>query len=446
MRGARLMRFLTEARRFLRRLPTTLRHVLCGVAVMAALLAPAKPAQAFCVCCCIPAVNAAFDAIQGEIIAQHIETILHIIAQFAYQRLWMVEVYYLKYWGPALAMATEQMSAVAMHQMLIAGAFIDAKHQMETQRLFSQLAAEAHKDYHPSEALCTIGSAARSLGKADMNTEVAALTITQAAMDRQLLNGASNAARGPKEDLEGRVAQFKRAYCDPNDNNRALNGTCTAGGNAARRDKDVDFGRTMWQPWSIDVDFSDTVRTDDEEDILALASNLYNHETFKVVSLELLKDNVKNIEHYLDLRSIAAKRSVALNSFSAIAAMKARGTTDAAQTATYLREIMRELGIANDADIDSIMGAHPSYYAQMEIFTKKMMQNPQFFVNLYDKPANVARIGVALEAFNLMQENDIFNSALRSEQMMSILLELRLSSGDGSEKEYNQNKMRRVLK
>lgn len=446
MRGARLMRFFTAIGGVLRRLPAALRHVLCGVAVIAALLVPARPAQAFCVCCCIPAVNAAFDAIQGEIIAQHIKTILHIVAEFAYQRLWMVQVYYLQYWGPALAMATEQMSAVAMQQMLIVGAFIDAKHQMETQRLFSQLAAEAHKDYHPSDAICTIGSAARSLGKADMNVEVAAMALNKEAMNRQLLNGNSNASTGPKEDLEGRIAQFKRVYCDPNDNNRALNGICAAGGNIARRDKDVDFGRTLWQPWSIDVDFTDTTRTDDEEDIIALASNLYNHEVFKSINPKLFENNSKNIEHYLDIRAIAAKRSVALNSFSTLAAMKARGTTDAAQTANYLREIMRELGIANDADINAIMGEHPSYYAQMEILTKKMMQNPQFFVDLYDKPANVTRVGVALEALNLMQENDIYNSALRSEQMMSVLLELRLSTGENSEKEYNQNKMRRMLK
>jgi hypothetical protein len=47
---------------------------------------------------------------------------------------------------------TEQLSAVAMQQMEIIGTFLDAKQQLETQRLFQEMAAQAQKDYTPSEA------------------------------------------------------------------------------------------------------------------------------------------------------------------------------------------------------------------------------------------------------------------------------------------------------
>jgi hypothetical protein len=65
----------------------------------------------------------------------------------------------------------------------------------------------------------------------------------------------------------------------------------------------------------------------------------------------------------------------------------------------------------------------PSYYAQMEVLTKKIYQNPDFYTNLYDKPANVERKEVAMQAIGLMQKFDLFKSYLRTEASLSVLLE-----------------------
>ena len=51
---------------------------------------------------------------------------------------------------------------------------------------------------------------------------------------------------------------------------------------------------------------------------------------------------------------------------------------------------------------------------------------PEFFVDLYDKPANVARKNVALQAISLMQRRDLFKSSLRSESILSAIIELEL--------------------
>jgi len=67
---------------------------------------------------------------------------------------------------------------------------------------------------------------------------------------------------------------------------------------------------------------------------------------------------------------------------------------------------------------------NPSYYAQMEILTKKLYQNPNFYTNLYDTPANVERKTVALQAIKLMQKFDMLKSHLRGEANVSILLEM----------------------
>jgi hypothetical protein len=60
----------------------------------------------------------------------------------------------------------------------------------------------------------------------------------------------------------------------------------------------------------------------------------------------------------------------------------------------------------------------------MEILTKKVYQNPDFFTSLYDTPANVDRKLVSLQAIKLMQKFDLFKSFLRNEASFAVLLEL----------------------
>ena len=60
----------------------------------------------------------------------------------------------------------------------------------------------------------------------------------------------------------------------------------------------------------------------------------------------------------------------------------------------------------------------------MEILTKKAYQDPRFYTNLYDKPANVERKGAAIQAIGLIQKFDMLKSYLRTEASLSILLEL----------------------
>ncbi len=137
----------------------------------------------------------------------------------------------------------------------------------------------------------------------------------------------------------------------------------------------------------------------------------------------------------MDARAVLAKRSVAENSFNAITSMKASGT-DASRE--YLEVVLEELGASKDgkttynvSEINRLLGIDaegkkiaPSYYAQMEILTKKIYQNPDFYTNLYDKPANVDRKHVAMQAIGLMQKFDLYKSYLRTEANISVLLEL----------------------
>jgi hypothetical protein len=374
-------------------------------------------------------------------------------------KVWITQVFWEDNVLPAMMLMAEQLTAVSMKQTQIIGTFLDAKHQLETQQVFQRLAARAHKDYHPSTGMCEFGSGAKSLAASERKGEYNALLMSQRSQDRNL--GASNtaAAAGEGGDKESRLKQFREKFCDPDDNNSGLAYMCehdqdgnlgnstigsasprgvgAATAKASRKNKDIDYVRTLDFPWTLKVDFTDATLTDDEEEVVALASNLYGHEIFFRPPSPSLKTPPNTLitgmqRNYMDARALLAKRSVAENTFNAITAMKSEGTPGSRD---YLFALMKELTSPpagataqqkqqQTDDINKMLGPNPSYYAQMEVLTKKIFQNPDFFTNLYDTPANVERKGVAIQAIGLMQKFDTYKSYLRNEASLSVLLEL----------------------
>ena len=73
--------------------------------------------------------------------------------QFEEHERWLVDFFFSSRVVPALIQMAQELESAGMLQMMTLGAMLDAKHSLETQRLFQQLAAQAHKDYHPSEGL-----------------------------------------------------------------------------------------------------------------------------------------------------------------------------------------------------------------------------------------------------------------------------------------------------
>ena len=127
------------------------------------------------------------------------------------------------------------------------------------------------------------------------------------------------------------------------------------------------------------------------------------------------------------MRSVVAKRSVAEHSFNTIAGMRAMSSEEGGgETGKYMKNILKQLGVTNEQDLTQMVGDRPSYYAQMEILTKKIYEHPDFFVDLYEKPMNTERKKVAMRAIGLMQDFDTWNSYLRMEAMLSVILELEI--------------------
>ncbi len=351
----------------------------------------------------------------------------------------------------ALIMMTEQLSAVMMQQAFIIGTFFDAKMQLETQRKIQELMARAHKDYHPSEQICRFGTFVKSLAHSERAYELDMRALNRALMNQMLAVQDDSSTQGPRAEVENKITQFQTKYCNPRDNNDSLDLLCptlvaAAPAQRIRFNKDIDYFRTVDSKLTLDANFSDATLTNEEEDLFALAQNLYFPDAFDDYETVDVTENPRS--HY-NTRAFAARMNAAQNSFINIVGMKTSSPPGQATVApgawppniiappppatpltentgwTFMKAFIRELGLPamTNAEIHEYLGERPSYYAQMEVLTKKIYQSPHFYTNLYDKPANVDRIGAAIDAIALMSLRDRFDSSLRREILTSLLVE-----------------------
>ncbi|MCK5374340.1 MAG: hypothetical protein KAJ40_03565 [Alphaproteobacteria bacterium] len=331
-------------------------------------------------------------------------------------------------WSATLIRMTEQFSAVMAQQTMIIGMFFDANIQLETQRKLQELQARAHKDYHPSEQMCRIGTYVRSVAHSQSKAELEKAAINRYLIEEYMGVEDTAAAGGSTVYEEAKVKDYEDNYCDGADNGAAVGAICdvatssTKAETLERRNKDIDYTRAVESKLTLDLNYTDGTVGDEESDVLALARYLYFSTAFAVPEVSTIKDNI--IAHY-DSRSYAAKMSVAHNSFVNIIGMKAAAPAILDEDAgwVYMKSMLRNEFSLSDDDILDMMGERPSYYAQMEVLTKKIYQNPNFYVNLYDKPANVKRIGASLDAILLMNMRDRFESLLRREMLSAVLVE-----------------------
>ncbi len=405
--------------------------MLLIVSVLLATPMISRKAEAQCCGCCTCWASTVIQDLMGWV-QNWIEINLHIFISLFLHRIYFWDYQFnTLYLTPLLTSMAEQLTAVGMQQMQIIGGFLDATEQLQAQRDLQRMMVRAHKDYHPSISMCEFGTRVKSLAMSERRGELTALAMSQRSLDRMLGNKSSVAPYGRLHDMRNRLAHYREEYCDRADNNGALRAMCTGPLGPAttvqidKYNRDVDYTRTLAHPYTLNIDMTNNTLSEQEEDVLALGNNLYGFVTFPGVDpTKIANDPSKRItsvqQAYLDMRAYIAKQSVAENSFNALVALKSEGTVG---SRAFMEAYMRELGTPA-GEVAGFLGANPSYHAQMEILTKLAYQHPSFYTNLYDKPANVERKGVAIQAIGLMQKFDMLKSYLRTEASLSVLLEL----------------------
>lgn len=404
----------------------------------------AQPKRAEAIICCVSCCDCYSDVMSADLsgwISNWIMINVYIfIKLMIHHIIWFDWDYWQTKLLPAFMMMGEQLAAVGTQQVAMIGMFIDATEQLETQRLLQQLKAKAHKDYHPSIELCEFGTRVKSLAASERKGEVDSLVLSSLSLKR-ILNNTGAVTNEEKGESGPRIDQYRKKFCNVYDNGKGLDLMCPklldqstlTPVEKERLNKDVNYAAALKDPFTVQVDLANgTAITDKEEDIIALGKNLYRNEPIPIMNPFSIQNqayfSVNDFQKaYLKARSLIAKNSVAENSYNALVALKSEGTPG---SKNFLGAYLIELGVPS-GEVDQYIGVNPSYDTQMKLLTKTIYQSPKFYTNLYDKPENVVRKGVAMQAIGLMQKFDLFKSYLRTEASLSILLELSVEKLQG---------------
>ncbi len=345
--------------------------------------------------------------------------------EFTTHENWMTNEWWGQYVEPGLKKLADEVRNAVTFEVATFGTFLDAQNELGSLRALQELSSNTMKNYAVSQTICEFGTLSRSLAASQSKGKTNQVALSERSQNRQLgqLNMAS--AQGRQADRSARLKQFRADYCTPTDFGSGMSVLCNGTATDVRQNIDINYTRAVDAKKSLNVDFTDAVATDDEKDIIALANNLYAHQVFDRINVGALnKKNETDLQStYLDQRSVVAKRSVAENSFNAIVGEKSAGTPGSRE---YLLQVLKNLGL-NDVDAAKYVGDNPSYDAQMEILTKKLYQDPAFYASLMESPANVNRQYAALQSFGLMQKRDMFETIMRSEMLLSMILEMEVS-------------------
>lgn len=302
------------------------------------------------------------------------------------------------------------------------GSMIDAQNTLTALRALQKANLESTRKYQPSTSVCTFGSSATSLAASDAQALANKMAFNEILLDteKQVKNTVFS-----KTESEGRsslLTDFQKKYCRGIDNNNGLKAFCNnTGVSDTRFNRDIDYARVFDAPLTVKANFTDSVKTPAEEDLISLFRNLSVAQVLPSISKTLFEGDTKSAAAQ-DLRAAIAAHGVAQNTFADMVGQKAEGS---GASSASIRAVIEHLGLSA-ADAEAHIGNKPSYYAQMEILTKKIYQDPAFIANLYDSPENVTRQRAAIKAASLQQGFDLYQSLKRREMLLSALLELKL--------------------
>ncbi len=363
---------------------------------------------------------------------------------------WLRDMFIMNYWWPehvqkGMRMVTDQLTDVAMTEMMVIGAMLDAKHTLETERLFQERAAQAHKDYRSDLDMCGYATIVQNMEQNNRDVNLIAHLLEQRSQRRQIHNENGSGADSRTQDIRERMNNFRQRFCDVRDNNYSggnsgLQPLCQNSSPAAMVNRDVDFTRTVYAKMIL-PQFKFASQTDDEMAVWALSENLYGNNTFRTIPKAYLARE-SNQGAVLDIRSVIAKRSVAEYSFQTMVGMRSEYQAENMQagviavwpndytmgtyngTGNYIRSILNRQGMGGESG--DILPGEGSYYSTMYALTKAMYQDPQFYVGLYDSPSNLERKSIVMRGVDLMQSMDMLKSRLRSEMLLAVLTEMEI--------------------
>lgn len=344
------------------------------------------------------------------------------------------------YWNdvvnPGLQTMLSKIVQTILNETTKRGTFNQAQNNVRGVSAVKEGSASAARDYAVSDTLCRFGSVSQSIGSDDLNARAVQLSLSSMGLDRNMGASGTASQSGAADDRTARMNEFIKEYCNPDENDNGLALMC--GSDPQRRfenverdtrlNRDIDFTRTIADQATLDFGQEQSELSPGQQDIIQLSNNLYGHKQLSRRPSKSELGTANGQRMYLKIRSVAAARSVAQNSYAAQAGMKSQGSGG---SAAYINRLYQELGLSAKQTQD-LMGERPSYYAQMDALTKKLYQNPGFYVNLMEGKTNVGRQSAAMEGLELMQDRDMYHAMRRSEMLLALLVQMQTRKTLGS--------------
>lgn len=336
------------------------------------------------------------------------------------QNNWMAKLGGKKF-TPQMDLGTASHTAHLILQPALSGNLLNAATQAEFLDAQNEAATNSITQSRASEGLCRMASLSQSIAANDQRRTVNQLLFSEIGLARANGKEGSLSARGTVDDTRERIAQFKGEYCRGSDFNNALSLFCGATLSIfsqnkkpfRRQNADINFAESFALRPSLNINFADPKLMMDEQSMIAMSYNFYRHEP---VSPRFASGSITSIDYMRNFRMKLAMQSVAQNSFYAQVAERAAGSGKAVPS---MNALVREMGAKP-------LPANPSYYQQMQFLTKDLYKNSNFYGTLMEGKTNVARQSAFMDAVDLMQTRDIYLSSLRSEMLLSSLVELQI--------------------
>lgn len=359
---------------------------------------------------------------------QHVITRADIFAKFVQMRLqleaWMsteLKDTIVEDWREELSQQSAKVAGGTQLQGIISDATDTNRHAMAVQSQSADMAVRLL----PDQNTCSAGTAVEFLARTEEDARVTAAAGAAAVSSRQAMLSGTPQASGEGWEKETRFKRCIEKYCDLEDHGGNVVGAVDAlktrgglnmlEGDERRTNADIDYGRSFAAPLTLDVDGS---APDDGayEDMLTMASYLYGHDQF----FNLTRDRIDS--SLFDVRALQAKRNLVANSFLAQMELKAKSKEP---MSPEMLAAYQNLGFSGTALADMV-GENPSYHAQMDVLTRRLYQDPQFYTNLVTTRENLDSQATAMDAFANMQMRDLYESLRRQELLFAVLLEAKI--------------------
>jgi hypothetical protein len=341
-----------------------------------------------------------------------------------------------EYFAPAMTKSFGGITSQLLGNAALVGNVIEGQTNIQSIQNFQSASSEILTSHQSSEALCRFASLGKSLAADDVKRRAQQLLFSEVGLARSLGTEGAPAASGAVGDVAARLNMFITEFCDKESNNNGLGLMCNQAGSVFGsgvnvKNADLNFAQVISLKPTLDIDLTDQFTgvnsngapnnlTPDEESVIAMSYNLYGHKTIAPRFGETELESPEGQQAYIKIRTLLAGRALASNSFYAFVTERATGTGAALP---HMKALLNEMGVSA-ADAEKLIGLKPSYYAQMNLLTRSLYQNTNFYGTLMEGKTNVTRQSAYMDSIDLMQDRDLYNSSLRTELLLSSLIEL----------------------